>query len=216
MRKIITTRVNHTLYLAACLPLLHACSGIGAISGDMPLKVESDPTGATVFIMDKPVGETPITISQQQIYPAGYDPTNQKLYGSLAIKKTGCQDFNKRIRYQDFNQTLTAKLQCGETPNHQSLQPTLSDRVISTPIDTPTSSSNHTPATSMSERMPKTTATQRTAPEQSAEVEKAKGNEEQRSFTIKQRLQRLDDLKHEGLITEEEYQQVRRNILDEL
>ncbi|MCU7866347.1 MAG: SHOCT domain-containing protein, partial [Candidatus Thiodiazotropha sp. (ex Lucinoma borealis)] len=83
-------------------------------------------------------------------------------------------------------------------------------------IETPTSSSIHTPATSMSESMPNTTATQRTAPEQSAEVEKAKGNEEQRSFTIKQRLQRLDDLKHEGLITEEEYQQVRRNILDEL
>ncbi|MCU7868823.1 MAG: PEGA domain-containing protein [Candidatus Thiodiazotropha sp. (ex Lucinoma borealis)] len=171
------------------------------------MKVESDPTGATVFIMDKPVGETPITISQQQIYPAGYDPTNQKLYGSLAIKKAGCQDFKKRIRYQDFNQVLTAKLQCGETPKRQSLQPSSTDRVISTPIETPTS---------MSESMPNTTATQRTAPEQSAEAEKAKGNEEQRSFTIKQRLQRLDNLKHEGLITEEEYQQVRRNILDEL
>ncbi|MCU7891284.1 MAG: PEGA domain-containing protein [Candidatus Thiodiazotropha sp. (ex Ustalcina ferruginea)] len=216
MRKILTTRVNHTLYLAACLPLLHACSGIGAISGDLPLKVESDPTGATVFIMDKPVGETPITISQQQIYPVGYDPANQKLYGSLAIKKAGCQDFKKRIRYQDFNRVLTAKLQCGKIPKRQSLQPSSTDRVISTPIETPTSSSNHTPATSMSESMPKTTATQRTAPEQSAEVEKAKGNEEQRSFTIKQRLQRLDNLKHEGLITEEEYQQVRRNILDEL
>ncbi|MEL0583885.1 MAG: PEGA domain-containing protein [Candidatus Thiodiazotropha sp. (ex. Lucinoma kazani)] len=180
------------------------------------MKVESDPIGATVFIMDKPVGKTPITISQQQIYPAGYDPANQKLYGSLAIKKAGCQDFKKTIRYQDFNQVLSAKLECGETPKHQSLQPSTSSRAIATPTDTPTSSANLTPASSKSQSPPKTTATQHTAPEQSAEVEKAKGNGEQRSFTIKQRLQRLDNLKHEGLITEEEYQQVRRNILDEL
>ncbi|MCU7930324.1 MAG: hypothetical protein KZQ90_05950 [Candidatus Thiodiazotropha sp. (ex Codakia rugifera)] len=216
MGKIITTGFNHTLYLAVCLPLLHACTGIGAISGDMPLKVESDPIGATVFIMDKPVGETPITIPQQQIYPAGYDPANQKLYGSLAIKKAGCKDYKKTIRYQDFNQVLSAKLECGETPKHQSLQPSTSSRAIVTPTDMPTSSTNLTPASSMNESPPKTTATQHTAPEQSAGVENAKGNVAQPSITIKQRLLRLDNLKHEGLITEEEYQQARKNILDDL
>ncbi|MCU7877980.1 MAG: PEGA domain-containing protein [Candidatus Thiodiazotropha sp. (ex Lucinoma borealis)] len=216
MRKIITTRFNHTLYLAACLPLLHACTGIGAISGDMPLKVESDPIGATVFIMDKPVGKTPITISQQQIYPAGYDPANQKLYGSLTIRKTGCQDFKKTIRYQDFNQILYAELECGETPKRQSLQTSTSSRAIATPTDTPTSSANLTPASNKSESPPKTTATQHTAPEQSAVVENAIGSVAQPSITIKQRLLRLDNLKHEGLITEKEYQKARKNILDEL
>ncbi|MFC1325028.1 MAG: PEGA domain-containing protein, partial [gamma proteobacterium symbiont of Ctena orbiculata] len=33
----------------------------------MPLKVESDPPGATIYLLDKAIGETPVTISQPQL-----------------------------------------------------------------------------------------------------------------------------------------------------
>ncbi|MCU7934195.1 MAG: PEGA domain-containing protein [Candidatus Thiodiazotropha sp. (ex Dulcina madagascariensis)] len=150
------------LCIVLCLPLLHACTGIGAVSGNMPLKVESVPSGATVTIMDKNLGETPLRITQQQIYPAAYDPAQQQRYGEILIKKKGCRDYRKRISYRDFNQGLTVELDCGD-----------------------------------------------------AETD-AKANGHQRDRTIKQRLIRLDNLKRDGLISEEEYRQARERILEAL
>ncbi|MBV2120001.1 MAG: hypothetical protein KUF74_00980 [Candidatus Thiodiazotropha sp. (ex Ctena orbiculata)] len=38
------------------LTQLPACTGIGGVSGEMPLRIESEPSGATVYVLDEALG----------------------------------------------------------------------------------------------------------------------------------------------------------------
>lgn len=184
--------------ISACLPLLQACTGIGGVSGDMPLKVASEPTAATVYIMGKAIGETPIMIPQQQLYPAGYDADNQQLYGTLLIRKAGCRDLRKRIRYQDFDTGLSVKLDCDAAPTSLG-----QDRTA------PTRGADSAPG---SETPTQTIATPRHADMTGTD----EAGRQPAEITLKQRLIRIEELKRDGLISDEEYRQVRKRILDAL
>ncbi|MES9944638.1 MAG: PEGA domain-containing protein [Candidatus Thiodiazotropha sp.] len=215
MGKHLIPDIKGVICITACLPLLSACSGIGGVSGDMPLKVTTEPSGARIYIMGKAIGETPATISQQQLYPTGYDAGNQQMYGTLLIKKAGCQDLKKRIHYQDFNTGLSVKLNCSGTPNISAEQamppaaatthPTTSQQESATAVKSSDSPQNHEPPAGFS-------PTQQDLPE----TEKADANKVPIENSIKQRLIRIDNLRQEGLITEEEYRQARKRILGAL
>lgn len=210
MLKIAPMKPASNLCIVLCLPLLHACTGIGAVSGNMPLEVESVPSGATVTIMDKNLGETPLRITQQQIYPAAYDPAQQQRYGEILIKKKGCRDYRKRISYRDFNQGLTVELDCGDIaethplPSHSS--------TLAAPR--PATGRHASEAVAPNAAQPVTA--QDSTSEQGPAETNAKANGHQRDRTIKQRLIRLDNLKRDGLISEEEYRQARERILEAL
>lgn len=202
MGKHLIPGINGVICITTCLPLLSACSGIGGVSGDMPLKVTTEPSGASIYVLGKEIGKTPATISQQQLYPVGYDTDNQQMYGTLLIKKAGCQDLNKRIRYQDFNTGLSVKLNCSGTPNISAKQSMPPAAATTHPTTSP---QNHEPPTDLN-------LTQQDFPE----TEKADTNKVLLENSIKQRLIRIDNLRQEGLITEEEYQQARKRILEAL
>lgn len=201
--------------LAASLIVLQACSGIGAVSGDMPLKVESDPPGATIYLLDKAIGETPVTISQQQLYPAGYDAGKHRMYGSLSFRKEGCEDLTKRIHYKDFSSRLSVELNCEDTA-------TVSELPSDTPVKpTPSSAQSNEEPPGVSENRDRENISEVTTPPVStAPPIHGKAGEvadrQSAGLTIKQRLLRIDGLKREGMISEEEYRQARKRILDEL
>lgn len=198
--------------LATCLMLLQACSGIGAISGDMPLKVESDPAGATVHILGKAVGTTPITISQQQLYPPGYNTTSHQKYGTLSFSKEGCESLTKQIHYRNFSTGVSVDLECKETTTITE-QPGVSS--APPPISKP-SSNEALPGVSEatdSAAKPKAPASA-TQPTQRMDDDIA--DKQVTGLSIKQRLLRIEKLKREGMISEAEYQQARKRILDEL
>ncbi|MES9972103.1 MAG: hypothetical protein ABW092_18880 [Candidatus Thiodiazotropha sp.] len=190
--------------ITASLSMLQACSGIGGVSGDMTLNVTSEPSGAGIYVMGKAVAETPAEISQQQLYPAGYDAKDQQLYGTLVIRKTGCQDFKKRIGYQDFNSDLSVKLNCSESAAGPSKQ-------TATPND---------PVTSVKDSDTELNLESQTQPipaqQDMTETHMIDARKPTLEHSIKQRLIRIDSLRQEGLITEEEYQQARERILDAL
>ncbi|MES9828297.1 MAG: PEGA domain-containing protein [Candidatus Thiodiazotropha sp.] len=181
----------------------------------MPLNVDTEPSGATVYVMGIAIGETPISIPQQQIYPAGYDASKEPMYGTLLIRKTGCQDLRRRIRYQEFNTGLSVELNCSGTrssTSKQSSQPAkaVAPSVIS-PLDRPPAAKN------VEMEQKRHSATQQSpAPRHTPKTEKIEAGKQPANNTVKQRLIRIDDLRREGLITEEEYQQVRKKILDAL
>jgi hypothetical protein len=159
----------------------------------MPLKVESEPSGATVYIMGEAIGETPITISQQRIYPAGYDADKQQQYGSLLIRKEGCRDSSRRIRYQDFYTGLSVKLDCN---GHSAITTQKS-------ITTPDIQKERATETRGTDLVP------------GSDI-RTKAETPSTEVTAKQRLMRIDNLKRDGLISDEEYQEIRKRILDTL
>ncbi|MEW8344382.1 MAG: PEGA domain-containing protein [Candidatus Thiodiazotropha sp.] len=181
----------------------------------MPLKVESDPPGATIYLLDKAIGETPVTISQQQLYPAGYDAGKHRMYGSLSFRKEGCEDLTKRIHYKDFSSRLSVELNCEDTA-------TVSELPSDTPVKpTPSSAQSNEKPPGVSENRDRENISEVTTPPAStAPPIHGKAGEvadrQSAGLTIKQRLLRIDGLKREGMISEEEYRQARKRILDEL
>ncbi len=207
MEKCQLFRIKGSLLTAICLPLIQSCTGIGGISGDMPLKVVSEPEGATVYVMGEAVGETPLTIPQQRIYPAGYDADKQQQYGNLLIKKTGCRDLSKRIHYKDFDTGLSFRLECNGTPGVTTEQQ----------IATPSAQQQQAAKTRDADLAPGSeTRTQPIATPRQTEAGTSEAGTQPAETTAKQRLMRIDNLKRDGLISDEEYRQIRKRILDAL
>lgn len=202
MGKYRTPGVLYPSSLATCLTLLQACSGIGAVSGDTQLKVESDPAGATIYIMGKAMGETPLTISQQQLYPPGYDAGRQRMYGSLLFSKEGCEELTKRVHYRDFDSGLSVELDCKQPTAPSTSQPDDELSGLSEKADGAVELEGASPGVSVKQPIHAT--------------ERAINGGQSAQLTIKQRLMRIDSLKREGMISEEEYSQARERILDAL
>lgn len=185
--------MKKTCYLKplAAIPLLvlTGCAGIGSITGNDKLAVQSTPSDATVYVMDQAVGQTPLELTQQSLYPNTYPQDKADLYGVITLKKAGCQDYVKRISSRDIATGVQAQLDCGE---NRAAANAASTRPAAAPAPIPEPAVTNTPETPA--------ASTPTPAERSA----------------RQRLQRIDQLKDEGLITEQEYRAVRQRILDSL
>jgi hypothetical protein len=187
------------------LALLQGCGGVGVLPTGSTISVQSDPPGATVYLMGKSVGETPLKIKQMDVFPTVYDQDKKNLYGIIQIKKPGCQDFNKRVSSGVVGKGIDAKLDCGTKSTGQP--------AMMAPEQTPEKTPEHTP-----EHTPEQTPekTPEHTPEQTPEKTPEHTPEQTLPKTIKQRLLRLNELRDEGLITEEEYRNARKGILDAL
>ena len=103
------------------LLLAAGCSSMGGVSNDVgnffpstaenPIKIESDPSGATVYVMGEKVGVTPLKISHKDVFPNTYPKEKESLYGRVTLKKAGCSDFTKTVNAEIINVGL---LDCGD------------------------------------------------------------------------------------------------------
>ena len=102
------------------LLLVAGCSSMGGVSnmfpssGNNPIKIESDPSGAEVYVMGEKIGVTPIQISQRDVFPNTYPRGKESVYGRVTLKKAGCADFTRTISAEISNDGLRAKLDCGD------------------------------------------------------------------------------------------------------
>ena len=100
------------------LLLLAGCSAGGsmfAAAGEKPIKIESIPPGADVYVMGEKVGETPFQISRDKVFPHLYPREKESLYGKVTLRKPGCLDFTRTISTDIGNYGLHAQLDCGDT-----------------------------------------------------------------------------------------------------
>jgi hypothetical protein len=101
------------------LVLATGCSSPGGVSnlfpsaGDNPMKIESDPPGAEVYVMGEKVGVTPLQITRDQVFPNIYPKDKVALYGKVMIRKAGCADYTGTVSTQVSSYGLHAKLDCG-------------------------------------------------------------------------------------------------------
>jgi hypothetical protein len=98
--------------------LATGCSSTGGMNnlfpaaGDNPIKIESDPSGAEVYVMGEKVGVTPLKISHQDVFPNLYPKEKLSLYGRVTLKKVGCSDFTRTVSAEISNAGLRAQLDC--------------------------------------------------------------------------------------------------------
>ncbi len=98
--------------------LTTGCSSTGGMNnlfpaaGDNPIKIESEPSGAEVFVMGEKLGVTPLKISHQDVFPNIYPREKLPLYGRVTLKKAGCADFTRTISTEISNAGLRAQLDC--------------------------------------------------------------------------------------------------------
>jgi PEGA domain len=100
--------------------LVVGCSSMGGSSnffpsaGDNPIKIESDPSGAEVYVMGEKVGVTPLQISHKDVFPNTYPREKESVYGRVTLKKAGCSDFTRTVSAEISNVGLRAQLDCGD------------------------------------------------------------------------------------------------------
>ena len=112
--------------IAALLPLLLAagCSSMDGVGNDLghmlsgdansPIKIESDPSGADVYVMSEKVGTTPLKIEQKTVFPVSYPKEKESLYGQVILKKAGCSDYAKTVNAKVLSVGIKARMDCGD------------------------------------------------------------------------------------------------------
>lgn len=149
------------------------------------LRIESEPTAAEVELIGGKIGVTPLTVSERDIYPNNYPDTRADLYGTVTLRRAGCEPLRHRVTLDDFKQDLHLRLDCATAA-----QP--APRPAATPAP---------PAAA-----PVTTSPAAASPTRAAAPEALP----QRRL---RQLQTLQELLDEGLISPAEEQRVRRRIL---
>jgi hypothetical protein len=100
------------------LMLAAGCSSTGGASslfppaGDNPINIESDPSGADVYVMGEKVGITPLKISHGDVFPNIYPKEKVSVYGRIILKKAGCSDFTRTVNAEISSAGLRAQLNC--------------------------------------------------------------------------------------------------------
>ena len=153
------------------------------------IHVSSEPSGADLYVMGNHVGTTPMTISEQDIYPTSYKAETEKFYGKVFLLKTGCEEYSKRLTRADIKSGLTARLVCS------------TGEAVTTSPQSP-----GTPAT------PSSAAPVLAPTPQAAYQADQESLSERKLKQLKSLLQLLD----EGLMSREEEERLRRRILDDL
>lgn len=101
------------LFMAGC----SSTDGTGNLfpaAGDNPIQIESDPTGAAVYVMGEKVGVTPLQIRKRDVFPNIYPREKESEYGRVTLRKEGCSDFTRTVSAEISNRGLRAQLVCGD------------------------------------------------------------------------------------------------------
>lgn len=99
------------------LLLVAGCSSPGDMfpaAGNNPIKIDSVPSGAEVYVMGEKLGLTPLEVSRKDVFPNTYPSNKESLYGRIILKKEGCSDYTRTVSGEISNSGLHAKLACGD------------------------------------------------------------------------------------------------------
>lgn len=163
------------------------------------VEIKSNPDGATVFVMGKEVGKTPLTLPLSDFFPAVYPPEQEHLYGRITLKKEGCKDYTKNMEWGSSGSTLNAKLRCKRK------QSPMQDQYYGY--------GEEDEYLTVDQLREMDTRNLETAPIISPRKMRLKSS---LLPSMKERLQRIDELRQEGIITTQEYDAARKRILEQL
>ncbi len=110
--------------------LFQGCATTPSLS-EQRVHVESEPSGANVYVMGRMVGHTPIHLDQGQVFPLTYSADQEQAYGKVVLRKAGCGSHEQRVSAVDVSNGIRAKLECGNAlaprtraePGHDAASP---------------------------------------------------------------------------------------------
>ena len=104
------------LLATGCSSMGNMSKGAGNLfpSVENTIKIESEPSGAEIYVMGEKVGVTPLHISPKDVFPITYRKEQESLYGRVILKKAGCSDFTSTISTEISHAGLRAQLDCGD------------------------------------------------------------------------------------------------------
>jgi cell division septation protein DedD len=196
--------------------LLTGCSGYGGgmVESSQQITIDSDPNDAAVYANGAEIGTTPLSIRPGDVFQARFTSGSSdtdgiiafRYVGTLMVRKPGCKDFTTQVNDNILASDIHVKLECDPayirdkaravTPPQAPVTPEKAPSVAPYPsATTPDKTHAVTPT-----RLP---ATQKKTPDLST------GNAEQR-------LLRIESLHDKGLLSDEEYQSLRKRVLDTL
>lgn len=76
------------------------------------LRIESDPPGAEVLLIGGTAGYTPLTIGERALYPNDYPDAKAHLYGTVTLRRAGCETVVHRVTLDDIARGLNVTLDC--------------------------------------------------------------------------------------------------------
>lgn len=152
--------------LLVTINLLTGCAGISSRSETQPgrIQITSDPAGAVAYADSTELGATPIEIVPGNVFRSGFVGFSYRYFGTLIIKKPGCETWSTEVNDNILSTNIHAKLKC-----NPDFQPAAAP-VAYVPSGDP----------------------------------------------VMERLERIDALHKKGLISDEEYKQLRTRIIDKL
>lgn len=98
-----------TLWLFAALVALPAESAGLTLR---KLRIESEPPGAEVLLIGGKAGHTPLTIGERALYPNDYPDDQAHLYGTVTLRRAGCETVVHRVTLDDIARGLKLTLDC--------------------------------------------------------------------------------------------------------
>lgn len=102
--------------LAGLLGASLALPGAAAELTLRKLRIESDPPGAEVLLIGGSAGHTPLTVGERAIYPNDYPDDRAHLYGTVTLRRAGCETYVHRVTLDDIERGLHVMLDCGAEP----------------------------------------------------------------------------------------------------
>jgi hypothetical protein len=90
------------------LPAAAAEPGLGK------LRIETEPPGAEVLLIGGKAGYTPLTIGERALYPNDYRDDQAHLYGTVTLRRAGCETVVHRVTLDDIARGLHVTLDCGD------------------------------------------------------------------------------------------------------
>jgi hypothetical protein len=172
---------QHSVRLAGMLAVLIVLQGC---AGGHSIKIDSEPTGATVYASGRDIGSTPLTMVPDEVFPPRFVGGSYRATGDLKIERAGCKPFSQNVNDRALAKDISVKLECDPAALAAESRPAPAKPSMPTAV----------------------------APMAPAPSEGAAG----RGADIKQRLQTLEDLRKDGLVTDQEYRTIRKRILDGL
>jgi hypothetical protein len=174
--------------------LLSACHGLGAKPGKV--SVTSEPVGAEVWVMGAKVGETPMILDENLVFPLTYPKDKQALYGMVELRKAGCASSTLSVSAKKVERGINAQLDCGQAAPKPA-------PVMSAPVSVVAPAPVAPPPVSAVPVVP-------AAPAESTKPMLIEG------ASIEARLRRVIELRDKGVISEQEAREIRQRILGEL
>lgn len=76
------------------------------------VSIHSQPPGAEVYLMGEKVGQTPMQLNPQAIFPHTYESKLEALYGQVELRKAGCTPLRLAVSNRHIEQGIEATLTC--------------------------------------------------------------------------------------------------------